>query len=58
MVCKYWNEYDDENGSFEYCKLVKKSCYCCGALKQCNYQYKRITIKTKIKQIWRILNGK
>ena len=39
-VCKYWNEYDDSNGRlFEYCKLVNKSCYCCGIKKQCTYKW-------------------
>ena len=39
-VCKYWGEYDSENGrEYEYCKLVKKSCYCCGTKDQCNFKW-------------------
>jgi len=37
-MCKYWREYDDKKGLYEYCKLVKKKCYCCGTKKQCNFK--------------------
>ena len=39
VVCKYWGEYDDDRGLYEWCKLVKKSCACCGTKKQCNFKW-------------------
>jgi len=53
-ICQYWREYDGEKGIFEYCKLVKKSCYCCGTIKQCSFKYKRTPIRNFIKNIFHI----
>lgn len=47
-ICKYWREHDDSNGLFEYCKLIKKPCYCCGTLKQCSYKWKRFPVRSFI----------
>lgn len=53
MICKFWREYDDDKGLFEYCKLVNKTCYCCGTLKQCNYKYQRMPIRMWFKNLIR-----
>jgi hypothetical protein len=43
-VCKHWKELDNEAGQeFEYCKLEKRSCACCGSEKQCSYVYAKET---------------
>lgn len=56
MVCKHWSEYDAFNGRlFEYCSLVKKSCYCCGTLKQCSYPNKSMPIKTFLIRLLRTI---
>lgn len=52
MICKHWREYDDDIGLYEYCKLTRQSCYCCGTLKQCNFQWARFPLKTKIKKLF------
>lgn len=37
--CNHWREYDDDKGMYEYCKLKRKSCACCGTEEQCTYPY-------------------
>lgn len=39
-MCKHWREYDDDDrGLYEYCKLTRKECYCCGTKKQCSFKW-------------------
>lgn len=38
MVCKYWHEYDDEIGLYEYCSKKRRRCICSGDEKQCNFK--------------------
>ena len=35
MTCKYWREYDDDNGCYEFCRADNRKTYCCGAESQC-----------------------
>jgi len=57
MICKHWREYDKENGQlYEYCKLTRKICYCCGTLKQCNFPEKRgLKLKSFVDRFFRII---
>lgn len=34
-VCKFWREYDDDNGCYEFCRADNRKTYCCGEEKQC-----------------------
>lgn len=34
-ICPDWREYDDEAGTYEYCKKHKCVCSCCGSLERC-----------------------
>jgi len=52
MICKYWHEYDDDRRLYEYCKLTKKSCYCCGILRQCTYKWENMPVKSFLKRLF------
>ena len=38
--CDFWKELDDDFvGSYEYCRVEKKRCSCCGEITQCTYRW-------------------
>lgn len=58
-VCKYWTEYDSPNGqTYEYCKLMQKKCYCGACVKNCNYKWKNMPIRSFFNRLFNKLTGR
>jgi len=46
-VCEYWNECENNYITYEYCKLIKQPCFCCGEKEQCDYKWSLYEAKDK-----------